>query len=126
MHCGGLSRCKLALVFAVLMDLVGVASLLVGVFATVEIQGQDFGDFLLYSGALLLVMAMGGWVFWYSGNLEGLAEGEGECEWPIHTPGQIGGAVDRLARRLSHRIKSHRERGRDRERVTVQRSQTVK
>lgn len=48
--CAGLSRCKLALAFAVLMDLLGGAALLLGVFAPLEIKGQDFGDLLVYTG----------------------------------------------------------------------------
>ena len=48
--CDGLSHCKLALAFAVLMDLVGGAALLLGVFAPLEIRGRDFGDLLVYTG----------------------------------------------------------------------------
>lgn len=48
--CDGLSHCKLALAFAVLMDVVGGTALLMGVFAPLEIKGQDFGDLLVYSG----------------------------------------------------------------------------
>lgn len=94
----GVSHCKVALVFAVMMDLLGVVSLLIGVFARLEIQGQDFGDFLVYTGALLVIMSMAGWVMWYSGNIEGLTSkkelGRG-----------VGHAVDRLARSLSRRIR---------------------
>uniref|UniRef100_UPI003AAC3554 transmembrane protein 238-like n=1 Tax=Centroberyx gerrardi TaxID=166262 RepID=UPI003AAC3554 len=94
----GLSHCKLALVFAVLMDLLGVASLLLGVFAPLEIQGRDFGDLLVYSGALLVLLSLGGWVMWYSGNIEGLTSKR-------ELGGAVGGAVDRLARSLSRRIR---------------------
>ncbi|KAL3980628.1 serum amyloid P component [Sarotherodon galilaeus] len=83
----GLSHCKVALVFAVLMDLLGVISLLLGVFAPLEIKGQDFGDLLVYSGALLVL-----------GNIEGLTS-------KIELGGAVGGAVDRLARNLSRRIR---------------------
>lgn len=48
--CDGLSHCKLALAFAVMMDLLGGAALLVGVFAPLEIRGRDFGDLLVYTG----------------------------------------------------------------------------
>lgn len=48
--CDGLSHCKLALAFAVLMDVVGGTALLMGVFAPLEIKGQDFGDLLVYTG----------------------------------------------------------------------------
>lgn len=94
----GLSHCKLALVFAVLMDLLGVISLLLGVFAPLEIQGRDFGDLLVYSGALLVLLSLAGWVMWYSGNIEGLTTRK-------ELGGTMGNAVDRLARSLSRRIR---------------------
>ncbi|XP_034554141.1 transmembrane protein 238-like [Notolabrus celidotus] len=94
----GLSHCKLALVFAVLMDLLGVTSLLVGVFAPLEIKGRDFGDLLVYTGALLMLMSLAGWVMWYSGNIEGLTSKK-------EYGGAVGGAVDRIARSLSRRIR---------------------
>ncbi|KAK9513933.1 hypothetical protein VZT92_027429 [Zoarces viviparus] len=93
----GLSHCKLALVFAVLMDLLGVTSLLLGVFAPLEIQGRDFGDLLVYSGALLVVMSLAGWVMWYSGNIEGLTS---KMDY-----GRTDGVMDRLARSVSRRIR---------------------
>ncbi|XP_068591816.1 transmembrane protein 238-like [Cebidichthys violaceus] len=93
----GLSHCKLALVFAVLMDLLGVISLLLGVFAPLEIQGRDFGDLLVYSGALLVVMSLAGWVMWYSGNIEGLKSKKDY--------GGTDGVMDRLARSVSRRIR---------------------
>ncbi|XP_024261634.1 transmembrane protein 238 [Oncorhynchus tshawytscha] len=96
-HYDGLSHCKLALAFAILMDLLGVSALLVGVFAPLEIKGQDFGDLLVYSGALLMLMSLGGWVMWYSGNLEGLTSRKEQ--------GGTMGAMDRLARSLSRRIR---------------------
>ena len=98
--CDGLSHCKLALAFAVMMDLLGGAALLVGVFVPLEIQGQDFGDLLVYTGALLVVMSLWGWVLWYSGNIEGLATSK--------EMGHIGSAVDRLARNLSRKIRTYR------------------
>lgn len=94
----GLSHCKLALAFAVLLDLLGVISLLLGVFAPLEIKGRDFGDLLVYTGALLVLMSLAGWVMWYSGNIEGLTSKK-------ELGGAVGGAVDRLARTLSRRIK---------------------
>ncbi|XP_061530475.1 transmembrane protein 238-like [Phycodurus eques] len=99
----GLSHCKLALVFAVVMDLLGVTSLLLGVFAPLEIRGRDFGDFLVYSGALLVLLSLAGWVLWYSGNIEGLTSRK-------ELGDAMGGAVDRLARSLSRRIRLPRTR----------------
>ena len=58
--CDGLSHCKLALVFAVLMDLLGGAALLVGVFARLEINGKDFGDLLVYTGTFVFTCYLNG------------------------------------------------------------------
>ncbi|XP_030641328.1 transmembrane protein 238a [Chanos chanos] len=93
----GLTHCKFVLVFAVVMDLLGITALLVGVFAELEIRGRDFGDLFVYSGALLLLLSMGGWVMWYSGNIEGLTSKK--------ELGYKASAVDRLARNLSRRIR---------------------
>ncbi|KAM6899858.1 transmembrane protein 238a [Xenentodon cancila] len=98
--CDGLSHCKLALAFAVLMDLLGGAALLVGVFAPLEINGKDFGDLLVYTGALFVVASLAGWVLWYSGNIDGPTTKK--------ELGHISSAVDRLARNLSRKIRSHR------------------
>lgn len=57
--CDGLSHCKLALVFAVLMDLLGGAALLMGVFAPLEVNGRDFGDLLVYTGMKYTVILFG-------------------------------------------------------------------
>lgn len=57
--CDGLSHCKLALVFAVLMDLLGGAALLMGVFAPLEVSGRDFGDLLVYTGMKYTVILFG-------------------------------------------------------------------
>ncbi|KAK2844699.1 hypothetical protein Q5P01_011358 [Channa striata] len=94
----GVPHCKLALIVAVLLDLLGVLSLLMGVFAPMEIQGKDFGDFLVYTGALLVILSMAGWVMWYSGNIEGLPSKN-------TLGGTVGDAVDRIARTLSRRIR---------------------
>ncbi|MEQ2211147.1 hypothetical protein XENOCAPTIV_006311, partial [Xenoophorus captivus] len=83
---------------SVVMDVLGVTSLLLGVFASIEIKGKDFGDMLVYSGALLVLFSMAGWVLWYSGNIEGL-----HLQKDLN--GGMGSAVDRLARTLSRRIR---------------------
>lgn len=93
----GLTHCKFILVFAVVLDLLGITIVLIGVFVPLEVRGQDFGDLLVYSGVLLVLMSMVGWVMWYSGNIEGLRL--------VKDPGHKRSAVDRLARSLSRRIR---------------------
>ncbi|XP_066539608.1 transmembrane protein 238a [Hoplias malabaricus] len=97
----GFTHCKFILVFAVFMDILGISTVLIGVFAPLELKGRDFGDLLVYSGVLLVLLSMAGWVMWYSGNIEGLTL--------VKDLDYKSGAVDRLARSLSQRIrKSHR------------------
>ncbi|KAK3551220.1 hypothetical protein QTP70_013834 [Hemibagrus guttatus] len=93
----GLAHCKFILVFAITMDLLGITIVLMGVFVPLEVKGQDFGDLLVYSGVVLVLMSMVGWVMWYSGNIEGLSL--------TKDLGYKRNAVDRLARTLSRRIR---------------------
>ncbi|XP_068097161.1 transmembrane protein 238 [Hyperolius riggenbachi] len=90
-----LARCRLALLFAVLMDLIGVISLLVGIFADLQLNGQDFGDLLIYTGAILVFVSLIGWIFWYTGNIEISLE-ELQQDYMIKD-----GTLARLARKIS-------------------------
>lgn len=94
----GLAHCKFILVFAITMDLIGITIVLMGVFVPLQVKGQDFGDLLVYSGVVLVLMSMVGWVMWYSGNIEGLSLRK--------DLGYKHNAVDRLAHTLSRRIRS--------------------
>ncbi|XP_051949354.1 transmembrane protein 238a [Xyrauchen texanus] len=99
----GLKHCKVALAFAVIFDIFGFTSLFLGLFVPLEVKGRDFGDLLVYTGALLVLISLGGWVMWYSGNIEGM---------PTQKElGRIGTVVDRLARNLSRKIHTHVYRG---------------
>ncbi|XP_029440937.1 transmembrane protein 238 [Rhinatrema bivittatum] len=93
-----LARCRTALVFAVLMDLAGAASLLVGIFAQLQVNGRDFGDLLIYTGAILVFLSLIGWIFWYTGNIEISLE-ELERDYAVK-----GGTLARLARKISRRL----------------------
>lgn len=57
---------------------------------------------VLRSGALFLLVSLAGWVLWYSGNIEGLSLADDKKQ------GHISYAVDRIARTLSRKIRSHR------------------
>ncbi|KAM4652804.1 transmembrane protein 238 [Discoglossus pictus] len=97
-----LARCRLALLFAVFMDLAGLISLLVGIFAELQMNGQDFGDLLIYTGAILVFLSLIGWIFWYTGNIEISLE-ELQQDYTVKD-----GTLARLARKISRHL-SHRE-----------------
>ncbi|DAA19344.1 TPA: hypothetical protein BOS_18079 [Bos taurus] len=54
----GLGRCRMALLLAVALDVAGMAALLTGVFAQLQVRGRDFGDLLIYTGALLVFLSL--------------------------------------------------------------------
>ncbi|XP_037674700.1 transmembrane protein 238 [Choloepus didactylus] len=93
----GLGRCRVALLLAVALDVAGMAALLTGVFAQLQVRGRDFGDLLIYSGALLVFLSLLGWIFWYTGNIE-ISRQELERDYGLRPS-----ALARLARKLSRR-----------------------
>ncbi|XP_038609025.1 transmembrane protein 238 [Tachyglossus aculeatus] len=93
----GLGRCRAALVLAVALDVAGMAALLTGVFARLQAHGRDFGDLLIYSGALLVFLSLLGWIFWYTGNIE-ISRLELQRDYGLRP-----GTLARLARKLSRR-----------------------
>nr|XP_044990301.1 transmembrane protein 238 [Jaculus jaculus] len=93
----GLGRCRVALLLAVALDVAGMAALLTGVFAQLQVRGRDFGDLLIYSGALLVFLSLLGWILWYTGNIE-ISRQELERDYGLRPT-----ALARLARKLSRR-----------------------
>ncbi|XP_067388816.1 transmembrane protein 238 [Emydura macquarii macquarii] len=97
MASAGLGRCRLALGLALLLDGAGMGALLTGIFARLRVRGQDFGDLLIYSGAVLVFLSLLGWVLWYTGNLQ-LAPDELGRDYAAKK-----GPLARLARKISRR-----------------------
>ncbi|XP_068953385.1 transmembrane protein 238 [Petaurus breviceps papuanus] len=93
----GLGRCRVALLLAVGLDVAGMVALLTGVFAHLQVQGRDFGDLLIYTGALMVFLSLLGWIFWYTGNIE-ISRQELERDY-----GRRPGTLARLAHKLSRR-----------------------
>ncbi|KAI5931760.1 Transmembrane protein 238 [Manis javanica] len=101
----GLGRCRVALLLAVALDVAGMAALLTGVFAQLQVRGRDFGDLLIYSGALLVFLSLLGWILWYTGNIE-ISRQELERDYGLRPS-----ALARLARKLSRRCSPHSKPG---------------
>ncbi len=101
----GLGRCVCCFWLAVAFDIVGLAVLLVGVFASVF-----FYDLLIYAGAIVIFLSLIWWVFWYSGNIEvppaELEDDVGLLKKKKGGFGGISGAVRRLSSRVSSGIRN--------------------
>lgn len=95
----GLGRCACSFWLAVAFDVVGLAVLLIGVFANVF-----FYDLLIYAGAIVIFLSLIWWVFWYSGNIEvpptELEDDVGLLKKNKGGLSGITGAVSRLSTRI--------------------------
>ncbi|XP_064414938.1 transmembrane protein 238-like [Latimeria chalumnae] len=92
----GLGRCVGAFWLAVIFDILGLATLLVGVFANLF-----FYDFLIYAGSIVIFFSLIWWVFWYTGNIEVPVQ---ELEDDVGLTKRNAQGVFGLIRRLSTRV----------------------
>ena len=96
--------CVPLFLFAVVLDVIGLILLFVGIFANLRIDGRFYGDFLIYTGSLIIFFSLGCWLMWYVGNVQVSEEDEG--------PKKKSSLV-LLARKLSERL-SQKLRGEER------------
>lgn len=64
-----LGGCVYLFLSAIVFDVIGLILLLLGIFANLRIDGRFYGDFLIYSGSLLIFFSLGCWLMWYVGNI---------------------------------------------------------
>lgn len=95
-----IGACVPAFILAVVFDILGIVLLFIGIFANLRLDGRFYGDFLIYSGSLILFFSIGLWLMWYVGNVP----------VPKQTSGNTGNIVDlarKISQRLSERLKTY-------------------
>ena len=91
-----IGECISLFVIAVVFDVVGFVLLLLGIFGNLRISGQFYGDFLIYTGSIVIFISIAFWLCWYVGNIK-LAEEDLDYD-------EGANSFSRLVRKLSEKL----------------------